>query len=109
VITDVDDILMASARVTLTNAKKGDQLTISGSLPTGMAATVRTVNDDIILTLAGAASADNYETAIERVRFSNSRENPDRTARVIEVVVTDGQTDSDIAITVIGVQPDHGD
>jgi VCBS repeat-containing protein len=109
VITDVDDILMESARMTLTNAKRGDQLTISGSLPKGIAATIRTVNDDMILTLAGSASADDYETAIERVRFSNSREHPDLTARVIEVVVTDGQTDSDIAITVIGVQPDHWD
>ena len=98
-----DEPTLQSARVTLTNAKAGDRLTI-GTLPTGLTATtVTSTPGAITLLLTGIASHAAYEQAIQTVRFSNTSNAPDTTDRLIETVVSDGLNTSSPATTTITV------
>lgn len=81
---------LSSARLVLTNAQAGDSLTATtgNGRPAGIAASTSLVNGQLVLTLSGTASAQDYQRALDATRFSNSSQAPDTTARVIEVSVT---------------------
>jgi ELWxxDGT repeat protein len=95
---------ITGATITITNVKANDVLSIAGALPAGIsnggfnAATG-------VLTLSGTASLAAYETAIKQIRFSNTSENPDATARTITVVTTDtdGATNDPPPVASVGV------
>ncbi|CAG0959908.1 RTX-I toxin determinant A from serotypes 1/9 [Methylophilaceae bacterium] len=97
-ITDVDSTNLASATITLTNAQAGDVLSV-GTLPSGITASI-TGN---VVTLSGSASLANYQTAIRAITFSSTSEDPSTTPRTINVVVSDGQTNSNTAVATISV------
>ncbi|MHC2273867.1 hypothetical protein ACVME8_000478 [Bradyrhizobium diazoefficiens] len=102
-IIDPDNTTMQSATVTLTNAKAGDVLAISGVLPSGIGASINTsVSGVITVTLTGSASLASYQTALHQVVFSSSA-NPDTSDRNISVVVNDGSANSNTAISTIHV------
>ena len=106
-VTDPDTANIATVTVTLTNAKAGDSLFVPGALPAGISSSINTsVPGVITILLAGGAPPSDYETAIEQIRFSNSSENPDTTARDITVVANDGDGDGPVAhatVTVVAV------
>ena len=103
-ITDVDSANLASATVTLTNAKAGDSLAVLGALPAGITAVVdSSVPGVITVTLTGSASLAGYQTALKQIVFSNSSDNPDTTQRNVTVVVNDGAADSNTASVKIDV------
>jgi VCBS repeat-containing protein len=105
-ITDVDDTHIESATVVLTNAQAGDVLSVGGSLPAGIAASVDTsVPGQVTVTLTGSATLAQYESALEALRFENTSDDPDTTDRILEVVVNDGSSNSNTAITTIHVVP----
>jgi len=56
-----------------------------------------------MLTLSGVASAALYQQALDSVRFSNTSDAPDTTARIIEVSVNSGIASSPVAVATIGV------
>ena len=56
-----------------------------------------------MLTLTGTATLDDYEAALQQVRYSNDSDNPDTEDRLIEVVVNDGVNTSNVAAAVISV------
>src|SRR5436190_10619324 len=94
---------MASATVTLTNARAGDVLGINGSLPTGIGANINTAAPGVItVTLSGFASKSAYDAALNQIVFSTSV-NPDTTDRNITVVVNDGLANSNTATSTIHV------
>jgi large repetitive protein len=97
-ITDVDSTNLASATITLTNAQAGDVLA-AGGMPPGITATV--VGN--VVTLTGSASLASYQTAIRAITYSSTSENPSTTPRTINVVVNDGQSNSNIAVATINV------
>ncbi|WP_293776083.1 Calx-beta domain-containing protein [uncultured Oxalicibacterium sp.] len=97
-ITDVDSSTLASATITLTNAQAGDVMTV-GTMPAGITASV---NGNVI-TLSGNASLANYQTAIRAITYSSTSENPSTTPRIINVVVNDGQSNSNTAVATINV------
>jgi len=103
-IADVDDTNIESATITLTNRPDGavESLSVSGSLPTGITTTGYNSTTGVI-TLTGSASLADYQDAIESIRYDNTSENPDTTDRIINVVVNDGDTDSNIAVSTISV------
>ncbi|OOG87913.1 hypothetical protein B0E41_03070, partial [Hydrogenophaga sp. A37] len=105
-VTDVDDTHIESATVVLTNAQTGDVLSVGGSLPAGIAASIDTsVPGQITVTLTGSATLAQYETALEALRFENTSDTPDVTDRMVEVVVNDGTFNSNTATTTIHVVP----
>ncbi|OYY49059.1 MAG: hypothetical protein B7Y48_07685 [Methylophilales bacterium 28-44-11] len=98
VITDVDSTNLASATITLTNVQAGDVLA-AGGMPAGITATV--VGN--VVTLTGNASLANYQTAIRAITYSSTSENPSTAPRTINVVVNDGQSNSNTAVATINV------
>ncbi|MDI1298135.1 retention module-containing protein [Methylotenera sp.] len=98
VIADPASATMAGATITLTNAKAGDVLA-AGVLPSGITATVA----GNVVTLSGTSSLANYQVAIKAITFANTTENPDTTARLINVVLTDGTNSSNTAVTTVNV------
>jgi len=101
-ITDTDDMNIESATITLTNAKAGDVLDVSGVA--GLTTNVDTsVSGVITVTLSGTASLADYEAAIEAVTFSNPDSGLDASNRTVTVVVNDGTNDSNTATTTISI------
>jgi Ca2+-binding RTX toxin-like protein len=98
-VTDADSPLLARATVTLTNAKAGDVLSILDTLPQGITASV--VGN--VVTFTGSASPAAYQAAIRAVGFANTSENPDTTARNLDVVVNDGSNDSAVVRATVTV------
>ena len=97
-ITDVDSTTLTGATITLTNAQAGDVLA-AGALPSGITAVVA----GNVVTLSGAASLANYQTAIRAITFASTSENPATVTRSISVVVTDGITPSAAATTLVAI------
>ena len=105
-IEDADSTNMTSATIVLTNAKPGDVMSISGALPGGIASSIDiSVPGQITVTLTGSATLANYQTAIGQIRFSNTSDAPDTTARTISVTTSDGANVSNTATTTIAVVP----
>jgi uncharacterized repeat protein (TIGR01451 family) len=86
-ITDVDSTNLNRATIALTNPQTSDLLSVSGALPAGISLDPSSTSTLIVLT--GSSSLANYETAIEQIRFSNSSQNPNTSARTITVSVRD--------------------
>lgn len=102
-IVNYDATTIQSATIVLTNAQAGDVLAI-GTLPGGITGTVNTgTPGQITVTLTGASSIANYQSAISAVTFSNPNANMSTTARNVTVVVNDGATNSNTAVTTINI------
>ncbi len=100
-IINYDTTSIASATIQLTNAKPSDVMTIN-TLPGGITGSVNTsVPGVITVTLTGSASAATYQTALSAIRFNNTSNVPDITARNVTVIVNDGATNSNTAVTTI--------
>jgi hypothetical protein len=102
-ITDVDSSSLTGATITLTNAQANDVLSW-GTLPGGITASL--VGN--VVTLSGAASLADYQTAIRAVSFSNTSTSPNTTPRTITVTVTDGVATSAAATTTVTVTDSPG-
>jgi hypothetical protein len=103
-IIDADDTNLTSATITLTNIPDAgiEGLSILGTLPSGITAGNYDPATGIIL-LTGTAPIASYETALSQVVYSNSSQNPSTQNRVINVVVTDRQDNSNIPNSTITV------
>ncbi|MFT5118353.1 MAG: hypothetical protein ACI9NY_001891, partial [Kiritimatiellia bacterium] len=99
-ITDADDTNIEGATISLTNAKAGDVLS-NIPLPAGISVDGASTATNIILT--GSASLADYQTAIQAIRFNNPNANLDATDRTINVTVTDGDSNSNTAVSTITV------
>jgi hypothetical protein len=75
-----------------------------GTLPGGITASL--VGN--VVTLSGAASLADYQTAIRAVSFSNTSTSPNTTPRTITVTVTDGVATSAAATTTVTVTDSPG-
>ena len=70
-----------------------DQFGITGSYNNG------------VLSLTGSATPTQYETVIRSVVYSNLSEDPTPGARTVEIVVNDGDIDSDPVFRNVEVNP----
>ncbi|WP_319421314.1 DUF4347 domain-containing protein [Pleurocapsa sp. FMAR1] len=106
IITDTDDTNLTSATITLTNRPNGasEVLAVLGTLPTGITASTYDSNTGVI-TLTGSASLANYQTAISQITYNNTAGVAGRITgdRTINVVVNDGNANSNTAISTISV------
>jgi hypothetical protein len=101
-LTDADSTELVSATITLTNRQAGDLLSVSGTLPSGITASIYDPGTGI-LTLSGNASLADYQTALHAIGFSTAGDNPVTGTRAIEVVVNDGANNSEAATSLITV------
>ena len=91
-----------SATITLTNAEANDFLAANGDLPPGIAASSFDPATGIF-TLTGSAPLADYQAALRQIEFGSSDPNPLTATRIIEVVVNDGSTDSNAALSLIQI------
>ncbi len=94
-LTDIDSDNMESAIIQITAAYHSDQDTLSiGTqyLPVGVTATWDGVTGK--LTINGLASTANYESIFEHVTYTNSRESPNTSPRMVTWTVNDDAVDS---------------
>ena len=100
-ITDLNNLNLASATITLTNPQAGDHLTFAGTPPPGILVFGTGTN---LITLTGVASQGNYQLALQQVRYSNDSVDPSNVTRTIEVVVNDGIANSNTATALVQVE-----
>ncbi|MDE5075622.1 MAG: hypothetical protein O4749_06020, partial [Trichodesmium sp. St5_bin2_1] len=103
-LTDVDDTNIESATITLTNIQNGalESLSVNGALPGAITASSYDSSTGVI-TLTGSATLSDYQTAIAQIQYNNTSGDPNTTARRVEVVVNDGNTNSNTATTTINI------
>ena len=100
-VVDNDSPSLASATVTLTNGDPLGSLTFNGTAP-GIINVVGSGTH--VITLTGAASAADYQTALRQITFNNTDTNPSTETRVIDIVVNDGAGNSNTAQALIQVE-----
>ncbi len=105
-ITDGDSTVLESVVVTLTNrpdcAEEG--LSLSGDLP-GTLTVTEYDPDTGRLVISGTGTLAEYQAAIALIQYNNGATSPDTADRFIEVTVSDGQNESNIAICTVGIDP----
>ncbi|MGA7178783.1 MAG: DUF2341 domain-containing protein [Thiobacillaceae bacterium] len=100
-VSDVDSANLTGATVTLSaNYANGqdvlgftNQLGITGSWNAGTG----------VLTLTGATTVANYQTALQNVTYFNSSDNPSTATRTVSFAVNDGVANSNTATRTISV------
>jgi hypothetical protein len=100
-VFDSDNPNLASATVTLTNPQAGDVLTFDGAPPAGI---MVSGSGTTAITLTGVALSANYQLALQQIRFSNDSVDPSNITRTIEVVVSDGTSNSNTATAIVQVE-----
>jgi hypothetical protein len=96
-ITDADSTTIQSATIMIDiNRQPDDLLSIVGALPAGIAASSYDAGTGV-LTLTGAATLADYQTALHQVAYSSTNPTPFTADRLIRVTVNDGDLDSNVA------------
>ena len=106
-VVDPDNATLATATITLTNHPDGaaESLSASGLPATITAGAYNAMTGVLVLTGNGAATAADFENAIEAVRYANTSDTPSADPRLVSVVVSDGTDDSATATATITVVP----
>ena len=104
VVSDPNDTNLAGATITITNLLDGadEVLTVD---TTGTAITAAYDSATGILSLTGSDTLGNYELVLRTLTYDNLSLNPDATARIVSVVVSDGNLSSDPAFSTINIVP----
>ena len=87
--------------MTLTNGDPLGSLTFNGPAPGSIFVFGSGTHQ---ITLSGAASAADYQTALQQITYNNTGTNPSTETRVIDIVVNDGARDSNTAQALIQVE-----
>ncbi len=100
-VTDVDSTQLQSLTLTLTNRPDGVLESLACAAPAGI--TVAAYDPGTgILTLTGAASPADYQTALRSCSYDNTDQDPDTADRVVTVVGVDatGRPSSPVTTTI---------
>ncbi|MGJ0355850.1 VCBS domain-containing protein, partial [Aliarcobacter cryaerophilus] len=99
--SDVDDVNLSEATVTLTNAIDGDKINIAGDLKEGIKYTTEYKDGKLIVKFTGIASHEAYEEAIEAIRFSTNNSEEERELNFdIEIKDPNGKTDKTSTVII---------
>src|SRR5207253_1852874 len=90
-VSDVDNVNLVSATVTITNLQNGGAESLAAT--TAGTSIVASYSSGV-LSLTGSDTVAHYQQVLRSVTYDNSSQNPGTTARVITVVVNDGGLDS---------------
>ncbi|MEM1048602.1 MAG: VCBS domain-containing protein [Pseudomonadota bacterium] len=106
-ISDIDDSLLDGATLVLTNRPNGNDegLAVAGTLPDGISAGDYDPATGI-LTLSGTASLADYRTALTQIEYTNSAEEPNVADRLVEITISDGTAQSNVATSTISFESD---
>lgn len=99
-VSDVDNVNLASATVTLLNRPNGDAELLD-VLAAGTGLSV--LYDSGVLTISGPAALSTYRQVLRSLTYHNTSQDPDVTDRQIQVVVSDGTATSNPLLVTVGV------
>ncbi len=100
-LTDVDDLQLSSATVTLTNLQDG---TAESLAVTDLGSITSSYNNATgVLSLSGTDTTARYQTVLRSLTYNNASQNPTVAARIIEIVVRDPIANSNTATSIITV------
>ena len=100
IIEDANNLLLSSATFEILNPEAGDLLSIIGSLPAGITIDSQGSTDTLLI-LRGQATVHDFNLVIRQVIYSNASGNMSDNNRQINVVVSDGAADSNVAQTTV--------
>jgi hypothetical protein len=110
IVSDVDSTTLASLTVTITNLFDTGAETLStdttGTSISANYATVPGAPGTGTLTLTGPDTLGNFTTVLRKVRYQNTSNAPNATARIVNFVANDGSNNGNTAVatvTVVGV------
>jgi hypothetical protein len=91
-ISDVDSVNLANATISITSGFVSSQDILSFTNQNGITGSYNSTTG--VLSLTGAATVANYQTALRSVTYRNSSDNPNTTTRTISFQVNDGGLNS---------------
>ncbi len=99
-VTDVDDVNLESATVTIANLlDAGLEILAANTGVTSIAATYTAPT----LTLTGTDTRANYQAVLRSVTYFSSSQSPNTTARTLQFVANDGTVNSNTVATTLSV------
>jgi hypothetical protein len=104
-VADVDDVDLASARVTITNLLDPGAERLAADT-TGTSITAAYTAPTLVLT--GADTVANYRLVLRRVTYENTSVNPDTHPRQVAFLASDGSLDSSPAVATVVVNAVNG-
>ena len=106
-VTDVDDTMIESLTVVLTNRPDGDAFeSLSATIPGGSGITGGTyVPATGTMSFTGSASEADYTALVASIRYDNTKPLPNAADRIITVVANDGDVDSATSTATVQVVP----
>jgi T1SS-143 domain-containing protein len=111
-IADVDDQQLESATIVLKDYQALEDVLDTSGVSGLSIASAAPAGNDYVIQLTGSASLDTYIQAIQSITYQNTSETPNENRSLsIEVTVTDGEANSNTAITTINLDaaPDATD
>ncbi|GAA4438027.1 Ig-like domain-containing protein [Bremerella cremea] len=99
-VSDENDDMIQSAKVTLTNPMDGEAESLSINVE-GTNITVEYADGSIIL--SGEDTAENYANALKSLTYNNTNLDADPASRLVEISVSDGEYESAVATSTIAV------
>jgi hypothetical protein len=107
-ITDSDSTTLTGGTVAITNLLDGDSESLSADT-SGTSITADYDSSTGVLTLTGEESIANYQQVLRTLTYHNSSQDPNTTARSVEVTVSDGLNDSITRTSVVSVMAVNDD
>ena len=107
-VTDTDTANLASATVTLTNRPDGVAESLSANTAGTSITAISYDSSTGVLSLTGSDTVAHYQQVLQTVKYDNSSNTPDTTARSIQFKANDGTLDSAVATVTLSVTP-HND
>ncbi|MHC2070953.1 Ig-like domain-containing protein [Bremerella sp. T1] len=99
-VSDENDDMIQSAKVTLTNPLDGAEESLSIDVE-GTNITVEYADGSILL--SGEDTAENYANVLKTLTYNNTNADADPTSRLVEISVSDGEYESQVATSTIAV------
>ncbi|MFN3152190.1 Ig-like domain-containing protein [Bremerella sp.] len=99
-VSDENDEMLQSAKVTLTNPMDGAEESLSIDVE-GTNISVEYADGSILL--SGEDTAENYANVLKTLTYNNTNADADPTSRLVEITVRDGEYESAVATSTIAV------
>jgi len=99
-VSDENDEMLQSAKVTLTNPMDGAEESLSIDVE-GTNISVEYADGSILL--SGEDTAENYANVLKTLTYNNTNADADPTSRLVEITVSDGEYESAVATSTIAV------
>jgi VCBS repeat-containing protein len=101
-LSDIDSATLSSLTIVITNLRDGAAESLTADT-TGTSITASYNSATGVLTLSGTDTVTHYQQVLRTIRYRNTAQAPDTTARLITFVANDGTRNSNVGTTMVTV------